>query len=146
MTPSESLCAILRDVLDELAAEGVDAGPDDPALTVCRRWSGASAAPACSGLGPASIWALADQAAQPDPQGDLFGDPAPAPAVVPSQPHRKMTDKVRRVGVRVVVQGLAYPSGRWTDERAEAERIRRAKQIVPKPVAAARVFRVGKGA
>jgi hypothetical protein len=39
-------------------------------------------------------------------------------------------------GARVI--GAAYPANRWTPEREEAERVRRAKQKPPKPVKKAR--------
>lgn len=147
MSPAEAITAVLRDVLDEFRTERDESEPDDPALIVNRTWCAAARSSPGHQLGPSSIWALADQAAKPEPQADLFGAPElQAPTLAQVAPHRRMTDKVRRVGAHVVVHGMAYPSGRWTDERAEAERVRRAKQVVPKPVAAARVFRVGKGA
>jgi hypothetical protein len=41
--------------------------------------------------------------------------------------------KVHRADGRVVCVGAGYPSDRWTEERAVAELIRRAKQRPPKP-------------
>jgi hypothetical protein len=57
-----------------------------------------------------------------------------------SAPPRRAVNIVARAGDRVRVSGLAYPGDRWTAERAEKERIRRAKQIVPRPSAAAKQF------
>ncbi len=100
-------------------------------------------------VGPASIWDVALLAARPEPQLDLFGDiehapPAAAPEPVQAAPQHPTVDTVSRLRGRTVVRGLAYPDNRWTAEKAEKERARRARQIVPKPSAAARVFRVGK--
>lgn len=41
--------------------------------------------------------------------------------------------RVDLAGGRRVITGMAYPSNRWTAEREEQERIRRAKQRPPKP-------------
>jgi hypothetical protein len=53
-------------------------------------------------------------------------------------------DEVTEHPDRRVVRGLAYPSGRMTNERAERERERRAKQAPPKPSAKAAKFKVRK--
>jgi hypothetical protein len=63
-----------------------------------------------------------------------------------SAPPRRAVNTVARAGAVVRVSGLAYPCGRWTEAKAEAERVRRAKQRPPRPSAAAREFRISKGA
>ena len=77
--------------------------------------------------GPCSVFGLADRLASQ-------ADPAQAEAV--TRPCRRV-DGVTEHPDRRVVRGLAYPSGRMTDERVERERERRAKQVPPKPSAAA---------
>ncbi len=53
-------------------------------------------------------------------------------SVVAREPKPQFT-QVRRADGRVVCVGAGYPSGRWTEEMAEVERVRRAKQRPPKP-------------
>lgn len=50
----------------------------------------------------------------------------------------KPVSAVKRADGVAQVVGAAYPANRWTPEREEAERIRRAKQKPPKPVRKAR--------
>lgn len=120
----------------------------DPALTVRRRWAVASAPPPC----PVTIWDVAARAAAPAPQDDLFGGTEHAPVSLLAEPPqvptrgRKTVNTVKRMKGRTVVSGLAYPDNRWTDERAERERVRRLLQPRPKPSAAARVCRFGSAA
>lgn len=111
-----------------------------------QRWTQASEGDAEVCAGPASIWDVALLAAVPDAQLDLFGELLPEPVAPPAERLPRTVERVQRLKGRTVVSGLAFPSGRWTDERAEAERIRRAKQVVPRPTAAARACKFGKGA
>lgn len=77
--------------------------------------------------GPCSVFGLADQLASQD---------ATSQAGAIARPCRRV-DEVTEHPDRRVVRGLSYPSGRMTVERAERERERRAKQVPPKPSAAA---------
>ncbi len=62
----------------------------------------------------------------------------PAPVeVTPSTPRPWRPVVVAQEGV-TRVSGAQYPSNRWTAEREEQERVRRAKQTPPKPSKAAR--------
>lgn len=78
---------------------------------------------------PASIFAMAGMLRSARPARPAFAVSAPAalPAVAVE----------RREGVTRIV-GAMYPAGRWTPEKEEAERVRRAKQRPPKPTAAAK--------
>lgn len=78
---------------------------------------------------PASIFAFAALIKRSGRRQAHFAQsaPAPLPAVA-----------VQRDGEACRVVGAAYPANRWTEERAEKERIRRAKQRPPKPTAAAK--------
>lgn len=109
---------------------------DEPAIHALTQ---AGEAPPPATKAACSIFDLAQRigAAQP---ADTQQDSRPSSAT----PGRAVSIVVR-AGDVVRVSGLAYPSNRWTAERAERERIRRAKQLPPKPSAAARVFQIGRG-
>lgn len=78
-----------------------------------------------------SIFALAARIAAKTRRG-------PAAACVPSQPASLHSVSIERAaGITRHVGGM-YPAGRWTAEKEEAERVRRAKQRPPKPTAAAK--------
>ncbi len=64
-----------------------------------------------------------------EPHGDQ-SEPEPRPAAA-------FVQCVRLGGV-VRCTGAQYPAARWTEEKAEAERVRRAKQRPPRPTKAAR--------
>ncbi|MDZ5457886.1 hypothetical protein [Azohydromonas lata] len=57
---------------------------------------------------------------------------------------RRAFNTVARAGAVVRVSGLAYPGNRWTAEKAEKERARRARQKVPPPSLAAKNFKFSK--
>lgn len=88
----------------------------------------AALAPAVVTVAVPSIFALADamKAAKQLRKQGRFGDAAGFKTTAPRP-------IVTRDGGALRVQGAAYPSNRWTEERAEHERIRRAKQRPPKP-------------
>lgn len=109
-----------------------------------QRWRQAEPGDAEACVGPASIWDVALLAGRTESQGDLFGELLPAEEAPVAPPHHRTVDKVRRMKGKTVVAGLAYPSGRWTDERAAREATRRAKQIVPRPTAAVSAWKVRK--
>lgn len=101
--------------------------PDDAFDFPERRVISAAQAEPVRTTAPASIFALAASvkaSGRPDfaPSG-----PAPLPSVAVERRH----GLVRNVGAM-------YPAGRWTPEKEEAERARRARQRPPKPTAAAK--------
>jgi hypothetical protein len=59
-------------------------------------------------------------------------------AAVGFLPSRSPAPAVQREAGVVKVTGAAYPANRWTDEKAEAEQARRARQRPPKPTKGAR--------
>lgn len=80
---------------------------------------------------PASIFAMAATYLKGKPARRYdFTPQTTRPAALPVQVERA-------AGVTRVV-GAQYPAARWTEEKAEAERIRRAKQRPPKPTAKAK--------
>lgn len=108
----------------------VDPFADDPFDFPERRIVKASEAQPVRTRAPASIFALA---------ASLRGQPKPPrPAFVPSAPAPLPAVAVERTGGVTRIVGACYPAGRWTEEKAEAERVRRAKQRPPKPTAAAK--------
>lgn len=54
------------------------------------------------------------------------------PALRPDEPARRFVQALREAGTTRCVGGQ-YPGDRWTEERAELERVRRAKQRPPRP-------------
>lgn len=135
----------LEALVDALVEVLVRATPEE-VWTPVQRWRAAEEGDAETCMGPASIWDVAMVAGRPPGQIEMFGDVEPEPAPVPVERLPRTVERVQRLKGRTIVSGLAFPAGRWTDERAERERIRRAKQVVPKPSAAARVCRFGSGA
>lgn len=103
--------------------------PDDAFDFPERRVISARQAEPVKTRAPASIFAMAGMLRSARPARPAFAVSAPAalPAVAVE----------RREGVTRIV-GAMYPAGRWTPEKEEAERIRRAKQRPPKPTAAAK--------
>lgn len=78
----------------------------------------------------ASIFAMAATFMKGQPSRRYDFDATTRPGALPVQVERA-------AGVTRVV-GAQYPACRWTEEKAEAERIRRAKQRPPKPSARAK--------
>ena len=68
----------------------------------------------------------------------IAGKPARRYDFQPSAPGRLAASAVERAAGVTRVVGAQYPAARWTEEKAEAERVRRAKQRPPKPTKAAR--------
>lgn len=122
------------DYVIELLVAATRRRSDDDA-PVIRRLTRAGDAPPPPTRAPRSIFDLAQR---------IGADMHQASSASSSPPPRAV-DTVARAGDVVRVRGLAYPGGRWTAERAERERIRRAKQRPPKPGAAVRVCVFGKG-
>jgi hypothetical protein len=85
---------------------------------------------------PASIWAMAKAASDALRKGGRFGAAAGFKASAPLFKGRPVVTPAAP-GV-TKVQGSRYPANRWTDERAEQEKARRARQKPPKPVRGAR--------
>lgn len=79
---------------------------------------------------PASIFAMAATY--------LKGQPPRRYDFKPSEPGRLAASAVERAAGVTRVVGAQYPAARWTPEKEEAERIRRAKQRPPKPTAGAK--------
>lgn len=75
--------------------------------------------------GPSSIFGLAETA-QALWRNGRFGDAAGFKASTPAPTVKREPGVVRVVGAR-------YPDNRWTEEKEERERERRARQIVPRP-------------
>ena len=120
---------------------------DDLAPTV-RRVVQAAGAPAPLVRAPRSVFELAQAMESGPVRLHRYCVPKSATGCAPSAsaPPRRVVSTVARAGAVVRVSGLAYPGGRWTAEKAEKERARRARQTPPRPSAAAREFRIGKGA
>lgn len=76
---------------------------------------------------PTSIFAMAATIKAARRTAFSESRPAPLPAV-----HVQRAHGITRV------TGAQYPAARWTQEKAEAERARRAKQRPPRPTAAAK--------
>lgn len=70
---------------------------------------------------PASVFQLAERPIRTALRASMT--PTPQPVLVSAS----IADGVKRC------TGHSYPGNRWTEEKAEAERIRRAKQRPPKP-------------
>lgn len=85
---------------------------------------------------PPSIFALAARIAAKARRGAHRSDAS----FLPSIPARLQSVAVERGHSQGVTRnvGSMYPAGRWTPEKEEAERVRRAKQRPPKPTKAAR--------
>jgi hypothetical protein len=109
-----------------------DADPADTAWDYPKqRTRPAAEAPQPRTRAPSCVWDVAAIGAATKAMrakgrfGDAAGFTAPAPAVV-------------REGGTVRVIGAQYPAGRMTDDKAEAEKQRRARQMPPKPAKGAR--------
>jgi hypothetical protein len=153
----EAMCMLPMDGADLALEALVDALVDalqhvQPVLLwePVHRWRAAEPGDAEACLGPASIWDVAAIEGRQDAQLDLFGMPEPEPVPMPAQPLKRQgpptVEVVQRLKGRTVVSGLSYPSGRWTDARAEAERVRRMLQTPPQRPSTAGGFKFGKGA
>lgn len=81
----------------------------------------------------ASVWALAAKAAS-QVVAEVVADAIDTGrALACAMPKPFAEARVDLAEGRRVITGMAYPSNRWTAEREEQERIRRAKQRPPKP-------------
>lgn len=76
-------------------------------------------------LGPTSIFGLAETA-QALWRNGRFGNAAGFETSTPGPTVKREPGVIRVVGAR-------YPDNRWTEEKEERERERRARQIVPRP-------------
>ena len=120
----------LRIVLVSLRPEDDDDEWDYPERRIV---SAATAGPAPETRAAPSIFAMAASiAADRAMRGRAACDFAPSGSGALAAVEVRRFDGVTRVA------GAMYPAGRWTEEKAEAERVRRAKQRPPKPTKAAK--------
>lgn len=103
--------------------------PDDAFDFPERRVISARQAEPVKTRAPASIFAFAAAC------GHVGGR---MPAFQPSAPAPLHSVAVQRADGVIRNVGAMYPAGRWTPEKQEAERARRARQRPPKPTAAAK--------
>ena len=119
--------------LDLQLPEPIDPFADDEFDFPVRRFIVAASAQPPRSKAAASIFQLAALIA-----GKHKGRKPAQAAFVPSAPIGLHAVAVERAGGVVRTVGAMYPAGRWTPEKEEAERARRAKQRPPKPTAAAK--------
>lgn len=115
--------------------EPVDPDADDDYDFPRHRVIAAAEAEAARTVAAPSIFALAARIAA---KSKRAAGQHRVPAFVPSAPGGLHSVAIeRRDGITRNV-GAMYPAGRWTPEKEEAERVRRAKQRPPKPTRQAR--------
>lgn len=109
-----------------------DDDDDDFCAPPVRRVVPAAQAQALTGLGPASVFTMADAAAASKAlrSGGRFGS---AEGFEPAPPYAERRATVTRADGVTRCTGSQYPSNRWDEAREEQEKARRARQKPPRP-------------